>query len=54
MKNHTKLTRISSELLEKLERIIQQEKEKNGLTISYNDASLILSKRIDNAGGLRE
>jgi len=54
MKNHNKVIRICSELVGKIERIREQQQEKTGVTLSYNDASLVLSRRIDNAGGLRE
>lgn len=49
-----KLIRIGRELLKKLERIIEQEKERGNTTCSYAVAGEILSKRIDDAGGLKE
>jgi len=49
-----KLIRIGKELLKKLETIIEQEKERGNKTCSYPVSGEILSKRIDNVGGLNK
>ena len=41
-------------LIEKLKKIVEQEKERGHIKCSYADAAEILSKRIDKAGGLKE
>jgi len=49
-----KLIRVKRKLLEKLETIIKQERERGNEKVSYATAGEILSKRIDFAGGLKE
>lgn len=48
-----KLIRIGIELLKKLDVIKEQERERGNVDVSYSTAGEILSKRIDNAGGLK-
>ena len=49
-----KLTRISVNLRNMLDKIIEQQKKKGFEKVSYNDAASILANRIDLAGGLRD
>lgn len=44
--------RVGRKLVELLDKIIQQEKERGRVITSYKEASGILCKRIENAGGL--
>ena len=48
-----KLVRICEGLVNKLEKIKEQERERGISNPSDNHASEVLNKRIDNAGGLR-
>ena len=48
-----KLVRICDGLVDKLEKIKEQERDRGITKISDTSASEILNKRIDNAGGLR-
>jgi len=52
--NGKKLIRIGPRLLEKLEVIQNQEKDRGREKTSYVEAGEILSSRIDRAGGLKE
>jgi len=55
MKGETiKPVRLGKTLIEKLNRIIEQEVSKGHTKVSYAAAGEILSKRIDMAGGLKE
>jgi len=49
----SKLIRVGQKLLQKLDRIIEQEKERGRDITSYATAGEILSGRIDLAGGLK-
>ena len=49
-----KNVRLGIEMINKLNRIRQQEEERGNVDISYRAAGEILSKRIDSVGGLRE
>lgn len=49
-----KTVNIALELIEILERIMKSEGERTGIEPSYKAASVILVKRINNAGGLKE
>jgi hypothetical protein len=46
--------RLGKELLNKLEKIQKLEEERGNTNLSYKKAGEILSKRIDDAGGLKE
>jgi len=46
--------RLRKNLIEKLRKIIEQEKARGHSKCSYADAGEILSRRIDNVGGLKE
>ena len=46
--------RLGKKLIEKLEQIKEQEKDRGHNKVSYAIAGEILARRIDTAGGLRE
>ena len=49
-----KPVRLGKNLVEKLDKIIEQEEERGHQKVSYATAGEILSLRIDKAGGLKE
>lgn len=49
-----KPVRLGKDLIEKLKKIIEQEEQRGHTKVSFATAGEILSKRIDDAGGLRE
>jgi len=49
-----KNVRLGIEMINKLDRIRDQEELRGNVDISYRTAGEILSKRIDSVGGLRE
>lgn len=46
--------RLGKKLIEKLEKIMEQERERGHQKVSYATAGEILSMRIDKVGGLKE
>ena len=54
MVNGSRNIRVDNELVGKLEKIMEKEKERGNDTCSWKIASLILSRRIDKAGGLKD
>jgi len=54
MVNGSRNIKTDEDMVKKYQRIIEQQKEKGNDNCSWRVATLILSKRIDKAGGLKE